>query len=80
MGPAALTTIILLVDSYGYTYTVGSLLVNMLIVWVVFAQAKYITRAMGAAGSRAVAKVAALFLAGIAVMMIRSGIAAMLKG
>lgn len=79
MGPAALTTIIILVDSYGYAWTVASLLVNMLIVWVVFSQAQRIHRLMGQAGSRAVAKVAALFLAGIAVMMIRSGIAAMLK-
>ena len=79
MGPAALTTIIILVDSYGYLWTIASLLMNMLIVWVVFAQAGRITRFMGKAGSRAVAKVAALFLAGIAVMMIRSGIATMLK-
>jgi len=79
MGPAALTTIIILVDSYGYGWTVASLLVNMLIVWIVFAQAQRIHRLIGRAGSRAVAKVAALFLAGIAVMMIRSGIATMLQ-
>jgi len=79
MGPAALTTIIILVDSYGYLWAVASLLVNMLIVWLVFAQANRITRFMGNAGSRAVAKVASLFLAGIAVMMIRSGIATMLQ-
>jgi multiple antibiotic resistance protein len=78
MGPAALTTIIILVDSYGYLWTIASLLANMVIVLVVFLQANTIARAMGNAGSRAVAKVAALFLAGIAVMMIRSGVAAML--
>jgi small neutral amino acid transporter SnatA (MarC family) len=33
---------------------------------------------MGKAGSKAAGKVAALFLAGIAVMMIRSGIQAMI--
>jgi len=80
MGPAALTTIIILVDSCGYSYTIASLLVNMGIVWIVFTQAGRITRVLGPAGSRAVAKVAALFLAGIAVMMIRSGIAMMVKG
>jgi multiple antibiotic resistance protein len=77
MGPAALTTIIILVDSYGYLWTIASLVANMLIVLVVFIQANSIARVMGNAGSRAVAKVAALFLAGIAVMMIRSGITAM---
>jgi multiple antibiotic resistance protein len=79
MGPAALTTIIILVDSYGYVWTIASLIANMLIVLLVFIRAGAIARFMGNAGSRAVAKVAALFLAGIAVMMIRSGIAGMLQ-
>jgi multiple antibiotic resistance protein len=79
MGPAALTTIIILVDSYGYIWTIASLVANMLIVLVVFIRASAIAKVMGKAGSRAVAKVAALFLAGIAVMMIRSGITAMVE-
>ncbi len=41
MGPAALTTIIILVDSYGYGWTIASLLVNKLIVLVVFSQASF---------------------------------------
>jgi multiple antibiotic resistance protein len=80
MGPAGLTTILLLVDSYGYLWTIISLLANMAIVWVVFRQARRLTAVMGEAGARAVAKVAALLLAGIAVMMVRSGIAGMLEG
>jgi multiple antibiotic resistance protein len=79
MGPAALTTIIILVDSQGYAVTIASLVANMLIVWLVFSRAAQVSRFMGSAGSRAVAKVAALFLAGIAVMMIRSGVASMMK-
>ncbi len=80
MGPAALTTIIILVDSYGYGWTIASLLANMLIVLVVFLQGTRIAGVMGKAGARAVGKVVALFLAGIAVMMIRSGVAEMVKG
>ncbi|MBI5475316.1 MAG: MarC family protein [Ignavibacteriales bacterium] len=79
MGPAALTTIIIIVDSYGYVWTIVSLIVNMLIVFLVFMQSQFIHKVMGKAGSKAVGKVAALFLAGIAVMMIRSGITEMLK-
>ena len=79
MGPAALTTILVLVDTYGYVVTVGSLLANLLLVWAVFTSAGTMTRVMGRAGSRAVSRVAALFLAGIAVMMIRSGIQSMLR-
>ena len=78
MGPAALTTIIFLVNTYGYALAVFSLLVNLLIVWGVFTRAGMVTRWMGKAGSQAVAKVAALFMAAIAVMMIRSGIQGML--
>ncbi|MDI6767903.1 MAG: MarC family protein, partial [Bacteroidota bacterium] len=80
MGPAALTTIIILVDSYGYLWTIISLVVNILIVFVVFRQAQFIHKSLGKAGSKAIGKVAALLLAGIAVMMIRSGITEMLKG
>jgi multiple antibiotic resistance protein len=79
MGPAALTTIIILVDAYGYFLTITSLLANLVIVLVVFLQATRVAQVMGNAGSRAVAKVAALFLAGIAVMMIRSGITSMIR-
>jgi multiple antibiotic resistance protein len=79
MGPAALTTVIILVDSYGYLWTIISLVANMLIVFFVFMQAGLIHRAMGQAGSKAVGKVASLLLAGIAVMMVRSGIAVMAK-
>jgi multiple antibiotic resistance protein len=79
MGPAALTTILVLVDTYGYVVTVGSLLANLLLVWLVFRSAEAMSRTMGRAGSRAVSRVAALFLAGIAVMMIRSGIQSMLR-
>ena len=79
MGPAALTTIIVLVHTYGYFWAVCSLLANLLIVWLLFSWASVVTRLMGHAGSRAFAKVAALFLTGFAVMMIRSGVQAMLR-
>jgi multiple antibiotic resistance protein len=79
MGPAALTTIIFLVNTYGYGWAVASLLVNMVIVWLVFSRAGTVTRVLGEAGSKAVAKVAALFMAAIAVMMIRSGVEAMVR-
>ncbi|HXF99461.1 MAG TPA: MarC family protein [Bacteroidota bacterium] len=79
MGPAALTTILLLVDEYGYGWTIASLVINLAIVFVVFSNASHLTRLLGKAGSRALAKVFALFLAGIAVMMIRNGISEMIR-
>jgi multiple antibiotic resistance protein len=77
MGPAALTTILILVDSYGYGTTLISLLVNCLVVLVALLNSRWLLKIMGEAGSQAFAKVAALFMAGIAVMMIRSGVMGM---
>lgn len=74
MGPAALTTIMLSVESSGFYATLLALILNLIIVWVIFRKADEIVKLMGDAGARAVAKVMALFLAAIAIMMIRVGI------
>jgi multiple antibiotic resistance protein len=73
-GPATLTTTLVLVGSYGYLPVILSLIVNILLAWLIFAQAERIIRIIGIHGSRAFAKVAALLLAAIAVKMIRSGV------
>jgi len=73
-GPAVLTTSILLVNEYGVISTTLALLANVLIVGVVFFMASSIERILGQAGSKTVSKVASLFLASIAVMLIRRGI------
>lgn len=74
MGPAALTSIIIVVDAYGYWISMISLALNLFIVWFVFRNSDYVIRLMGEAGARAFAKVASLFMVAIAVMMIRVGI------
>ncbi len=74
MGPAALTTILILVTSYGYILTTLALAANLFIVYMVFSYSDFTTRLLGTAGSRVFSKVASLFLAAIAVMMIRIGI------
>jgi multiple antibiotic resistance protein len=74
MGPAALTTILIVMDSQGLMMTLISLLVNLFIVWVVFRNSRWIGAALGEGGSKGFAKVAHLFLAAIAVMMIRVGV------
>ncbi len=73
-GPATLTTTLVLVGSYGYLPVILSLIVNILLAWLIFAQAERIIRIIGIHGSRAFAKVAALLLAAIAIKMIRSGV------
>ncbi len=79
MGPAALTAIIIVVDSYGYWMSILSLFINLLIVWLVFRHSDFLMRLVGVGGSRAFGKVASLFMAAIAVMMIRVGVQNVLK-
>jgi multiple antibiotic resistance protein len=73
-GPAVLTTIIMMLDSYGLPITVLSFVLNLLIKWIVFIYAGKISRILGKAGSKAVSKIAHLLLAAIAVMMMRKGL------
>ena len=79
MGPAALTSIIIIVDSYGYWISMISLLVNLFIVWLTFRHSDFLIKIMGKSGSQAFAKVASLFMVAIAVMMIRVGMQNILK-
>ncbi|MGB2868119.1 MAG: MarC family protein [Bacteroidota bacterium] len=79
IGPAALTTILILVDTYGYAVTIISLLANLAVVWLVFRYSDAISALMGKTTSQAVAKVSALFMVAIAVMMIRVGLTAMIS-
>jgi multiple antibiotic resistance protein len=79
-GPGTLTTALVLVGTSGYLPVILSLVVNLLIAWIIFAQADRIIRFIGLSGSRAFAKVASLILAAFAVKMIRSGIFKFISG
>ncbi|MFW5973161.1 MAG: MarC family protein [Bacteroidota bacterium] len=79
MGPAAITTILVSQQGFGYLPTLTSLLINLSLVWVAFYFGPALMERLGAATSKAVAKVASLFLAAIAVAMIRAGIMGMLQ-
>ncbi|MFN3345484.1 MAG: MarC family protein [Chloroherpetonaceae bacterium] len=73
-GPAVLTTLLILNDTYGFLMTTLSLILNLVIVFLLFYFSEYARNLMGPNGAKAVAKVASLFMAAIAVMMIRVGI------
>jgi multiple antibiotic resistance protein len=79
VGPAAITSILVSREAYGYLPTLASLVVNMVLVFLTLAASPYVGRFAGPAVSRAIAKVASLFLAAISVSMIRAGILGMLK-
>jgi multiple antibiotic resistance protein len=74
VGPAVLTSLLMLIPLYGYRMTVTALLLNLLIVAGAFRLATPIVSWVGKNGLRATSKVISLFLAAIAVSMIRRGI------
>lgn len=74
VGPAVLTTLLVLVDHFGVLATVLSLLINLGIVSVSFQKGQLLVKRIGEGGVIAVSKVMALLLASIAVMMIRLGL------
>lgn len=79
VGPAVLTTILLLVGQYGFFMTTVATIINILIAGVIFFFTKIIIKIIGKAGTLIASKVASLFLAAIAIMLIRKGIIAILK-
>ncbi len=78
VGPAVLTALVVLVHSYGYLPTLLAFAGNILVVFLALRHAGAMQRILGEAGSRAVAKVAALFLAAFGVSLIRRGLPAFL--
>lgn len=78
VGPAVLTTSLLMLDTYGLLPTLISVLVNIILAGIIFWSANMFIRILGIAGTRALSKVTSLLLAAIAVMMIRKGMVIML--
>ena len=78
-GPAIITSLVLQVNTAGYGITITALFANYLLAWIVFRNSERVTRLIGKDGTVIVSKVAALFLAAIAVSMIRSGIFSIIK-
>lgn len=78
-GPAALTTLLMVSDLYGFVPALASLIVNLIIMWATLLGADTIVKYIGENGARGISKVISLLLAAIAVMMIKRGIEAFLR-
>jgi len=74
VGPAVLTTLLILVDQYSIIIVIVSFIINLAIAWLLFAQANRVVAFLGQGGVRATSKIVSLFLAAIAIKMIRQGI------
>jgi len=76
VGPAVLTTLLILIDLYSLVIVLISFIINLAIAWLLLSQANRVVSFLGQGGVKATSKVVSLFLAAIAVKMIREGILA----
>ena len=74
VGPAVLTTSLMIVDQFGLPVTIIAIVLNVLLVGMVFLFSDLLNRVLGKTGAQALSKVMALLLAAIAVMMVRKGL------
>jgi len=74
VGPAVLTTLLLLTDKFHLWIVIVSFVLNLLLAWLVFSQADRMVRILRREGVGAISQIASLLLAAIAVMMIRQGL------
>jgi multiple antibiotic resistance protein len=74
VGPAVLTTSMVIISEYGLAATLISVVVNIAIAGIIFSGATVLMKVLGEAGSKALSKIMSLLLAAIAVMLIRKGL------
>jgi len=78
VGPAVLTTLLLLVDRYSLWVVLLSFVLNLAIAYLLLSRANWIANLLREVGMRAASQIASLLLAAIAVMLIRQGVVELL--
>lgn len=74
VGPATVTTLLLLGTQYQIQWVLLSFVLNMGIVYLIFSFSNQVVRILGKSGVKVVSRVAALLLAAIAVNMVIRGL------
>ncbi|MBM3247832.1 MAG: MarC family protein [Candidatus Omnitrophica bacterium] len=74
VGPAVLTTSLIIITEHGAIATLTSVVINVLLAGLIFSSSQVLIKVLGEAGSKALSKIMSLLLAAIAVTMIRKGI------
>jgi len=73
VGPATISTLLILVGQYSLAIVLLAFAVNIVINWLVFLSSDYIAKFLGQGGLKAVSKIFNLLLAAIAVSMVLRG-------
>lgn len=79
VGPGVLAASLILLKEHGFVYVGVAVASCLLIVGIAFSFAPLIIRALRPSGARAFSRIASLFLAAFAVMMVRSGITQIIR-
>ena len=74
VGPAVLTTSLVIISEYGLLPTVIAVIGNILFAGLIFGGSYWLIKVLGEAGTKALSKIMSLLLAAIAVMLMRKGI------
>ena len=74
VGPAVLTTCLVIIPEYGLVPTMISMLLNLLLAGLLLKVSSRLVAVLGDAGTKALSKIISLLLAAIAVMLIRRGL------
>ena len=74
VGPAVLTTTMLLVRQHGFLITTLAAVLNIVLAGAAFTVSGWVIRLIGASGTQIASRIANLLLAAIAVMLVRKGI------
>jgi len=74
VGPAVLTTSLVMVSQYGLFPAMVSVLANILLAGLIFSMSSVLIKVLGDSGTKALSKIMSLLLAAIAVMLVRKGI------
>jgi multiple antibiotic resistance protein len=80
VGPAVLTTLIILVDTQGFIPTLIAFGLNLLVLGAVLLKADIILSLLREGGARAFVKIMGILLAAIGIMMVRKGIMQLISG
>jgi len=74
VGPGAITTTIVILQSSGYVVTIVAILIVMTLTWIVLSCVDHVYSILGKTGASVVSKLMAVFVAAIAVQYILNGV------
>lgn len=74
VGPAVLTTSLIIISEYGLVPTLISIVTNVLLAGLIFLSSGFFMKVFGKNGAKAMSKITSLLIGAIAIMMVRKGI------